>query len=289
MNKEYFKYIISLLIFGTNGIIAGFIPLSSAQIVWSRTILGSLALAVVFLIKRQKPQLKIMIKEWKWMLASGVSMGANWVFLFESYRHMGVSLATLANYCGPVLVIALSPLIFKEKPMAAIYLGVVAVATGMVMVNYSGIENMGGIVGLICGIGAAISYASMIITNKKIKGVSGLEVTLAQLVISMFVVGVYVLLSGGEVAPLKLSEIGAVIFLGVVNTGIACYMYFSSLRSLNANTVAICSYIDPTSAIIFSAIILSEKLDIVQIIGAVLVLCGACFASFYSNRKKQTP
>ena len=42
-------------------------------------------------------------------------MGASWMFLYEAYQQIGVSLASLLYYCGPVIVMVLSPLIFKEK------------------------------------------------------------------------------------------------------------------------------------------------------------------------------
>ena len=40
-------------------------------------------------------------------------MGISWLFLFEAYRRIGVSIASLGYYCGPV--IALAPVMFHEK------------------------------------------------------------------------------------------------------------------------------------------------------------------------------
>jgi hypothetical protein len=45
-------------------------------------------------------------------------MGASWMFLFEADAQIGVSIATLAYYCGPVIVMILSPFLFKEKMTA---------------------------------------------------------------------------------------------------------------------------------------------------------------------------
>jgi drug/metabolite transporter (DMT)-like permease len=84
-------------------------------------------------------------------------------------------------------------------------------------------------------------------------------------------------ISGANIIP--------IVWLGVVNTGIACYLYFSSIHELPAQSVAICSYIDPLSALIFSAIMLNEQLSAVQIVGAILILGGAAFSELYHYKK----
>jgi hypothetical protein len=48
------KYISALLLFGSNGIVASYIPLNSYEIVFLRTLLGSLFLLAVFVMTRGK-------------------------------------------------------------------------------------------------------------------------------------------------------------------------------------------------------------------------------------------
>ena len=75
-----------------------------------------------------------------------------------------------------------------------------------------------------------------------------------------------------------------ILILGIVHTGIAYLLYFSSLQGLKGQTIAVLSYIDPVFAIIISAIILKEQLGVLQIIGGVLIL-GSSFLSEFLNRK----
>jgi len=56
MKKSYLKYIASLLLFGSNGIVASYIPLSSVEIVFTRTLIGSLFLILIFIFLKQKAQ-----------------------------------------------------------------------------------------------------------------------------------------------------------------------------------------------------------------------------------------
>ena len=44
MKQSYFKYIFGLLLFGSNGIVASYITLSSYEIVLLRTLIGSFLL-----------------------------------------------------------------------------------------------------------------------------------------------------------------------------------------------------------------------------------------------------
>ncbi len=65
------------------------------------------------------------------------------------------------------------------------------------------------------------------------------------------------------------------LIVGIVHTGIAYVLYFGSMDGLKAQSVAILSYIDPVSALLFSALLLKEPLDAVGIIGAIMIIGSA--------------
>ena len=73
------------------------------------------------------------------------------MFLFEAYRQIGVSLASLAYYCGPVIVMALSPLLFKERLTRPRLLGFAAVLFGVFLVNGQAVQSGETGWGLFCG------------------------------------------------------------------------------------------------------------------------------------------
>ena len=66
-----------------------------------------------------------------------------------------------------------------------------------------------------------------------------------------------------------------ILVLGFLNTGIGCYFYFLSIGKLPVQTVAICGYLEPLSAVVFSVIFLKETMLPIQIFGAVLIIGGA--------------
>jgi len=132
-SASYIKYIFALLLFGSNGIVASYILLSSVEIVYLRTFIGSLLLILIFVLTKQKVQFWKNKLHFLYLVISGVAMGASWLFLFEAYKQIGVSIAPLAYYCGPIMVMILSPLIFKEKMTMAKMLGFIAVFLGMLL------------------------------------------------------------------------------------------------------------------------------------------------------------
>lgn len=273
--KDYLEFIISLLIFGTNGLLVTHISLASTQIVFTRTVLGSLVLLIIAILTRQL-SVQAFRGQMLPVLVAGFCLGANWVFLFEAYRYASVSIGTLLYYSGPILVMALSPLLFREKLTWNKVIAITAVVVGMICITgITGTVSIS-VRGLLNGLIAAALYAMLIIANKNIRKVSALNATLVQLLIAMVVIVVYLAVRGQ--IPFTVpggSQLVYVLVLGVVNTGLACYLYFSSMQRLPGQTVALCCYVDPLSAVIFAALFLGEQLSGMQILGAVLILGGA--------------
>ena len=275
--KYYVMYIVSLLIFGSNGVFASHIDLSSAEIVCMRTLIGSAALILVLLASRTKVDWLIMKREAAKLVAAGICLGVNWALLFEAYKLMSVSIATLTYYTAPIIVLLLSPVLLKEKQGARAYIGMAAAVVGLVLAVGVGDTSVTA-QGLLVGLGSAVFYAGLIVFNKKIDGVTGLTLTTVEMIIAACVMLPYVLLTGGHVGfPADTEGTLYLIFLCLVNTGLACWLYFSSMNKLPARAVALFGYVDPVSALIFSAVFLGDRLGFAQIAGAVLVFAGAAF------------
>lgn len=284
MRKSYVKYIAALLLFGSNGIVASYIDLNSYEIVLLRTLTGSLLLMAIYFLCKGKLTFYKNIKHFLFLCISGIAMGTSWMFLYEAYARIGVSISSLLYYCGPVFVMALSPLLFREKLTAAKILGFLAVLAGIFLVNGNVLDN-GSIFGIFCGIMSAVMYTFMVIFNKKATSITGLENSMLQLLISFMTVALFVGVKQGYVLKIAPSDIAPILVLGLLNTGIGCYFYFSSIGKLPVQTVAICGYLEPLSAVLFSVLLLHENMLFLQIIGAFLIIGGAIFAECFSKEK----
>lgn len=276
MKKDTVKHIAALLLFGSNGVVASHIALSSYEIVLFRTLVGSVLLGLIFLFGKKKPTFFQYKKDALFIALSGVAMGASWMFLYEAYRQVGVSVSTLLYYCGPVIVMVLSPLLFRERLTAVKILGFLAVLCGVFFVNGQTSSEINGW-GVACVLLSALTYAVMVIANKKSERITGLENSLLQLVVSFVTVALFVGIKSGYSFSVAPEDWVWILILGALNTGVGCLFYFSSIGSLPVQTVAVCGYLEPLSAVVLSAVFLRETLKPLQILGAVLILGGALF------------
>jgi drug/metabolite transporter (DMT)-like permease len=181
----------------------------------------------------------------------------------------------------------LSPMLFSERLTSNKILGLFSALLGMFFVNGKDLIQGGFSWGLFCGAMSAVMYALMVIFNKKAVSVTGLENAICQLTVSFFIVTAFTLIKQGMEFSYQPHNIFPILFLGVVNTGIGCYLYFSSIQQISAQTVAILGFLEPLSALIFSAALLQERLTFIQIVGAFLILGGTAFGEFF-NKKSRT-
>ena len=271
----YGMYVLSMLIFGTNGFLAAHISLQASQVVLLRTLLGGVLLSGLTLLRGGFDRAAARAEAVP-LLLGGTALGFNWVALFEAYRLLNVSLATLIYYVGPMLILLLSPVLFGEKLTGAKITAICLVAAGLVCI--SGSIALGGMsaLGLLTAIASALLYAALIAFNKRIVRTGGLQTAAIELDVAFVVVLLYVLLTAG-LPRLRGADLPYVALIGLVNTGLAYLLYFSGLQKLPGQSVALISYVDPVSALLFSAVLLHEAMTPVQTVGAVLIIGGALF------------
>lgn len=275
-------------IFGTIGIFVKYIPLPSATIAFARGVLGVLFLILTMALTRQKPAWAAISKNLLILVLSGCAIGVNWVLLFQSYRYTSVAVATICYYLAPLFLILLSPLL-GERPTGKKLLCVVAAFGGMVLL--SGVTDGGAVtadqlMGILLATGAAIFYATVMLLNKKLSPIPAYDKTIIQLAAASLVILPYLLLTDGFQFA-GLSTLGWVLLavVGFVHTGFAYAMYFGSMKSLPAHTIAIFSYLDPVLAVLLSALVLGESLSVGGMIGAVLILGSALYSELPEKKK----
>lgn len=282
MNKDNFKSYValigSMLIFGTLGVVRRYVPLSSAMLALCRGALGSVFLLIFVLVRGGKLKLPER-KATLWLVLTGAIMGLNWMLLFEAYSYTTVAAATMCYYMQPTIVILLSPLVFRERLSGRKLACAAAAIIGMLFVSgvlSGGIGQVRDIRGIAFGLGAAALYAAVIILNKKVVVEDIYAKTVIQLAGAALVMIPYVLLTEGvPELTLTATDIGMVLLVGIVHTGITYALYFGSMQRLKAQTVAVMSYIDPVFALLLSAAVLHESLTPLGIVGAVLIIGSA--------------
>jgi len=270
-----------MIIFGTMGLIVRYIDLSSSEIALLSSSIGCLFLMIVFLMRKRTISWKLVKVNACILFFSGIALGGNWMFLYQAYDHTTLTNATLGYYFAPVFVMILSPFILKEQlPVKKIICIGIAII-GMLMIVGNGVSASGteDLLGIVFGLLAAACYAALMLLNKFIRLMGRLEITIIQLGITALLLLPYVFLTEGfGVFEVSKSSVPFIIILGIVNTGVGFWLFFSGMEKLKGQSIAMLSYVDPFVAILISAVILREHMIIVQIIGGALLL-GSTFIS----------
>ena len=266
---------VSMAIFGTLAPFVRRIPVSSGELALYRAVMAAVLIGGFLLVTGQKIELRSIKKELSLLVISGMAMGMNWILLFEAYRYTTVSVATLSYYFAPVIVTLAAPVLFKEKLTTKQIVCFVMSTVGLVLVIGVGGFGQGSsdLTGVLFGLGAAVLYATVILLNKFIKGVAGIQRTFLQFLSAIIILIPYVFSTSGVTLG-GMDAMGWVCLLvvGVVHTGITYCLYFSSLKEIPGQEDAILSYIDPLVAVVISVTVLGEALTLPQLIGGALIL-----------------
>ena len=290
MKKENVSKILmaaAMFIFGTLAPFVRNISVSSGELALYRAVLAALLVGAFLLLTRQPLPIRSIKKELLLLLLSGAAMGVNWILLFEAYKYTTVSVATLSYYFAPVIVMVICPLLFRERMSLKQILCFVFSTAGLVLITGTAGGGSQDLLGILFGLGAACLYATVMLLNKFIKGVTGLHRTFIQFLSAVVVLLPYVACSGGFTLS-GLSQKGwiALLVVGLVHTGITYCMYFSALKELPGQEVAILSYVDPLVAVLVSVVWLRETITVPQVIGGALILGFTLLSEIPLGRKK---
>ena len=281
--------ILAMSLFGTLGVSTYFIDLPASIIVVGRGLIGASFLLILIRFSGSKLSKDDIYGNMFTLICSGICLGLNWLFLFEAYKSIEISVATVLNYLTPAMVILIAPLVFKTK-LTFIKLGCALLALlGLVLVTgilENGTEDIN-YYGLICGVLGAVFYTGLVVFNKKLKSIGSYDRTFVQLLIAGIVVAVYSLFTVDfdSLHPDTLSIILLVV-IAVFQTAIAFTLYFGSLAHLDAPTAVMYGYIEPVISIALSVIILHEDLGIIGWLGAAMIL-GSTFLSEILSRRRE--
>lgn len=272
------KLILVMIIWGSVGLFSKSISLTPVMLAFCRALIS---LPVLFFYTGHTGE-KHTRAETVPFLISGSLIGLAWCALFQSFAYSGIAVGILTYNMCPVYVMLLAPGLLNEK-LQRIHIVQVSVAIlGLVMI-VAGSLNMGTIAlgGIGFGILSGFLYAIIVIMNRRnqkstvsLGRATQLQMTAACLVLLPIMLFQHPV---QQLAGLDAGQIVLLLMLGIIHTGIAYLIYFSTYVSLSAITVALISYLEPVFGILFGWLILAEKMDLWKAAGGMLIL-GAMIA-----------
>ena len=288
INRSRLQLIFSMLLFGTIGTLARFINMPSSIICLGRAFFGVITILILLSARREKPDSEAIRRNFWWLLLSSTLMCCNWICQFEAYKYTTIAAATLCYYMQPVFYILAGTIVLREKLTAKKAACVAVAFCGMILV--SGVLQIGfhisELKGAVFGVTGGFFYAMVVLINKYMKDISPVNTTIMQLALVSVIMLPYSAATGAF-SEVNVTLIGVIclLILGVLHTGIGYIIYFDAVNKLPAQTVGILSYIDPVEAVMLSAFLLKEPVNIYTVIGAVMILGAAAVSELTGDRK----
>lgn len=201
------------------------------------------------------------------ILLLGILLAVHWAAFFWSIKTTTVAVALVLVYLAPIAMATLAAPILGEALRPRSVVALMVALTGIVLVARPG----AGVTweGVAAGLVAAATFAALVLVGKpaaqRIGGLklAGLQMTVAAIVLTPWAA------KAVPSVPAYWWQLG---ILGVVLTGLGLMLYWSLVARLPVVTVAILSYLEPASAVIWAAIFLGEHGSAITWLGVALVL-----------------
>jgi drug/metabolite transporter (DMT)-like permease len=257
---------------GLISIVVSAVDLDASVLVFSRLALAAATIAIVLALTGRLGALDPG-PDWPALVLLGCTLATHWFLFFETIKLASVAVAVLTVYSAPLFLAVFAPMVLPERRSAVALAALVPAAVGLVLVALQGDE--GGSVrplALATGIGAAATYAALVIVNKRLLArlepptVAFWSCAVAAILLAPF------LFLAERVLPDSSSELAGVLLLGVVFTGISALLYTTILRHVTAQAAGILAFLEPVSATLLAWALLGESLGPVTLLGGALVL-----------------
>ena len=282
------KMILGMAIFGSIGIFVHEIGLPPAVIASIRAIVGTAFLAIILGFYNNRANLSDVKKNILPIIISGTALAFNWIFLFKAYQVTTIPIATVCYNIAPIFVLILSPIILRERVTLTTVACTLGALAGAILLSGITSGDTLNISGVTYAIIAAGLYAIIMITNKKISGISSLDNAFYQMAVASIVAIAYSVFTVDMTSFSFGGHIGwMLLVLGILHTAIAYALVFSASKRMTAQAWGILSYLEPATAIVLAFLLLKQPLKAIEILGAVMIFGFAIINALVRRRHKR--
>lgn len=267
--KYLFMTNTAVLLFGMAGLFARLINLPAIEITFARVFFSSMTLFLLSFITKQNIKIKNK-KHLLLLIGAGLILAIHWWSFLYAIQISSVAIGTITFSSFPLFIIFLEIVFLHEKLHSKDILFCLLILLGVfITVPAFSLENQS-FQGIIIGMISAFSYALLTLMNRYFSNIySSITISLYEqssaavvLLPTLFII---------QTVP-TLTEIGGLIFLGVVTTALAHTLFISSLKQIPAYLAGIISSLETVYSIVLAIILFQEFPATREILGAIIII-----------------
>ena len=206
-------------------------------------------------------------------------------------RSVDSNLAAILNGTVPLFAILFAALFLHDEPMTLNRLGGLIVGYLGVIVLVSKTLLGGGagssIEGELALVASAVCYgAGAVYARRNVRGLRPMIPALFQVGFAFVIVATIALLTEPVASGWTGDAVVAVLWLGLLGSGLAYLVNFRLLSRIGATRTSLVAYLLPVVGIISSALMFGEQVDIRLIAGTALVLAGVALVNSHRGERR---
>lgn len=276
-NRAILMVLSASLCFATGGLFMKLIPWNALAINGVRNLIASAVIGIYILMTHHK------LKFNPTVLIGAVSMAGVTTCYAIANKLTTAGNTIILQYTAPVWIMVMVYLFFGKKPSRTGIISLLIVFAGILCFFFEGLSTgrwLGDLIALLSG----IFYAGVFMLNSFEKGDALSSVFFGQLLCGIFL------------SPLVFQETDfsmpvllAVFFLGAVQVGLAYIFFTTGTKYIDPLTASIINALEPILNPVLVAIFYGEKLGVLSLAGAAIVLCGIMYYNIkeaLENREK---
>jgi drug/metabolite transporter (DMT)-like permease len=221
-------------------------------------------------------------KQWQWAAA----LGSTGVFAYNVFFFAGLSLipasrAALLVALNPIMVAIVSAVLLGQALGPRRWLGVACSLFGAVTVishgDYAGVLRQGVGHGEMLILGCCVSWVAYTLCGRQaMHYLSSLQATAWAALLGCVALGLTAALRGELTSPLGLtsSQLGGVLYLGVLGTAAAFVWYSDGIKAVGAAKTIVFTNLVPVFAVLASVLVLGESPTLPTLAGGAMVVGG---------------
>ena len=245
---------------GLIAVIVSAVELDASVLVFWRLSLAAATMAVLLPLAGRRSLLRLPARP-RVLVVLGLILGGHWLLYFLTIKLSSVAVAVLTVYTAPIFIAVVGPLVLPEARSRVGLAALAPASVGIVLIALSGDD--GGHVralALVTGVGAGAAYAALVIVGKRAR----MHLHPATIHVWTVLVGAAavapLLARAPRVLPQDPGELGAVLLLGIVFTGLSGLVYITLLGHVTTQAVGVLAFVEPVSASLLAWALLAEPL-----------------------------